>query len=143
MLLMPSPRTPHQAWPELLTISSYAFFRKFYRFTVKSTIHFELILAEGMRLRWRVVLWASAHNVRLFPRYLFKKTSLPPLRGNFRGAWVAQSVQRPTSARVMISRFVGSSPVSGSALTARSPEPASDSVSPSLPLPCSLAPSQK
>ena len=46
--------------------------------------------------------------------------------------WVAQSVKRPTSAQVMISQSVGSSPVSGSVLTARSLEPVSDSVSPSL-----------
>ena len=52
-----------------------------------------------------------------------------------RGAWVAQSVKRPTSAQVMILRFVGSSPASGSVLTAQSLEPASDSVSPSLPAP--------
>ena len=49
-----------------------------------------------------------------------------------RGAWVAQSVGCPTSAQVMISRSVSSNPVSGSVLTARSPEPVSDSVSPSL-----------
>ena len=48
------------------------------------------------------------------------------------GAWVAQSVKRPTSAQVMICRSVGSSPASGSVLTARNLEPASDSVSPSL-----------
>ena len=48
------------------------------------------------------------------------------------GAWVAQSVTRPTSAQVMISRSVGSSPVSGSVLTAQSLEPVSDSVSPSF-----------
>ena len=48
------------------------------------------------------------------------------------GTWVAQSVKRPTSAQVMISQFVNSSPVSGSVLTAHSLEPASDSVSPSL-----------
>ncbi|XP_044899138.1 E3 ubiquitin-protein ligase LRSAM1 isoform X4 [Felis catus] len=48
------------------------------------------------------------------------------------GAWVAQSVQRLTSAQVMISRFVSSSPVSGSVLIARSLEPVSDSVAPSL-----------
>ena len=47
-------------------------------------------------------------------------------------AWVAQSVKRPTSAQVMISQFVSSSPASGSVLTAQSLEPASDSVSPSL-----------
>ena len=38
-----------------------------------------------------------------------------------RGAWVAQSVERPTSAQVMISRSVSSSPASGSVLTAWSP----------------------
>ena len=48
-----------------------------------------------------------------------------------RGAWVAQSAKRPTSAQVMISWFVGSSPVSGSVLIAQSLEPALDSVSPS------------
>ena len=51
------------------------------------------------------------------------------------GAWVAQSVKHLTSAQVMISQFVSSSPVSGSVLTAQSPEPASDSVSPSLSAP--------
>ena len=48
------------------------------------------------------------------------------------GAWVAQSVKHPTSAQVMISRSVSSSPASGFVLTAQSLEPASDSVSPSL-----------
>ena len=45
---------------------------------------------------------------------------------------MAQLVQHPTSAQIMISQFVSSSPVSGSVLTAQSLEPASDSVSPSL-----------
>ena len=49
-----------------------------------------------------------------------------------RGAWVAQSVERPTSAQVMISRSVSLSPMSGSVLTTQILEPASDSVSPSL-----------
>ena len=48
---------------------------------------------------------------------------------------MAQSVERPTSAQVTISRFVGSSPAAGSAPTARSLEPAWDSVSPSLSAP--------
>ena len=48
------------------------------------------------------------------------------------GAWVAQSVKRPTLAQVMISQSVSSSPASGSVLTAQSLEPALDSVSPSL-----------
>ena len=48
------------------------------------------------------------------------------------GAWVAQLVKPPTSALVMISHLVGSSPTSGSVLIAQSPEPASDSVCVSL-----------
>ena len=44
---------------------------------------------------------------------------------------MAQSVRRP-SAQVVISRSVGSSPASGSGLTAQSLEPVLDSVSPSL-----------
>ena len=52
-----------------------------------------------------------------------------------RGAWVACSVKRPTSAQVMISPSVNSSPASGSVLTARSLEPVSDAVSPSLSAP--------
>ena len=50
-------------------------------------------------------------------------------------AWVAQSVERPTSVQVMISRFVSSGPASGSVLTAQSLEPASGSVSPSVSAP--------
>ena len=45
---------------------------------------------------------------------------------------MAQSLERPTSAQVTISRSVSSSPASGSVLTAQSLEPVSDSVSPSL-----------
>ena len=45
---------------------------------------------------------------------------------------VAQSVEHPTLAQVMISWFVGSSPELGSVLTAQSLEPASDTVSLSL-----------
>ena len=49
-----------------------------------------------------------------------------------RGAWGAQSVERPTWAQVTISRLVSSSPASGSVLTAQSLEPALGSVSRSL-----------
>ena len=48
---------------------------------------------------------------------------------------MAQSVKHPTLAEVMILQCVGSSPAPGSVLTARSLEPASDSVSPSLSAP--------
>ena len=44
------------------------------------------------------------------------------LKKQYRGAWVAQSVKHPTSAQVMISQFVSSSPASGSVLTAQSLE---------------------
>ena len=54
------------------------------------------------------------------------------------GAWMAQSVERPTSAQIMISQFVSSSPASGSVLTAQSLEPAWDSMSPSLSAPTLL-----
>ena len=55
------------------------------------------------------------------------------------GARVARSVGRPTSAQVTVPRSVSSSPTSGSVPTARSPEPASDSASPSLSAPPLLA----
>ena len=51
------------------------------------------------------------------------------------GAWVAQSVERSTSAQVMISQFVSLSPALSSVLTAQSLEPALDSVSLSLSAP--------
>ena len=53
-------------------------------------------------------------------------------KGTERGTWVAQSVKQPTSAQIMISLSMSSSPVSGSVLTAQSLDPVSDSVSPSL-----------
>ena len=67
-------------------------------------------------LKWWIYLQES------FPRMAIK---IPK-----RGTWVAQSVERPTSAQVLISRFVSSSPALGSVLTAQSLERASDSVSP-------------
>ena len=63
------------------------------------------------------------------------------------GAWVAQLVRLLTWTRVMISQLRSLSPMSGSVLTARSLEPASDSVSPFLSAPpllmLCLSPSQK
>ena len=75
--------------------------------------------------------------------FLVSPSQLPfsQLRRRGRGAWVAQSVEGPTWAQVMVSWCMGSSPVSGSVLTAQSLEPVSDSVSPSLALtlPCSCS----
>ena len=57
------------------------------------------------------------------------------LKKKSRDTWVAQSVKHLTSAQVVISWFVSSSPMLGSVLTAQSLEPASNSVSPSLSIP--------
>ena len=65
--------------------------------------------------------------------------SFLPQNTGFRGTWVAQSGKHQTLAQVMISQFVGLSPMSGSVLTAQSLEAAltfSLSLSLSLPLPC-------
>ena len=48
---------------------------------------------------------------------------------------MAQLIEHLTSAWVMTSQFMGSSPTLGSVLTAQSLEPASDSVSPPLSAP--------
>ena len=75
--------------------------------------------------------WPTSNNFRDKP----EGRAALALKIDLRGAWVARSVKRPTSAQVMISRSVGSSPASGSVLTAQSLEPVSDSVSPSLSAP--------
>ena len=66
------------------------------------------------------------------PRFTLLKTLKTECPG---GSGGAQAGERPTSAQVTISQSVGSSPVSGSVLTARSLEPGPDSVSPSLSAP--------
>ena len=71
------------------------------------------------------ILHAVSHLILIKPYFSIKKNL-------FGGALVAQSVKHLTSAQVMISWFVSSSPVSGSVLTIQSLEPTSDSVSPSL-----------
>ena len=63
------------------------------------------------------------------------QSHLPAKAIGHRGAWVAQSVKRSTLAQVMILQSMGSSPASGSVLTAQALEPASDSVSPSFSAP--------
>ena len=78
------------------------------------------------------------------------RISMLVLRQNsflFGGRLGGSVCKHPTSTQVMISQLVGSSPASGSGLTAQSLEPASDSVSPSLSAPplltICLSPSQK
>ena len=89
------------------------------------------------------------HNALANLRGTPKQVQLEPVdagyfrNGDFRGAWVAQSVKTPTSAQVMISRLMSLSPMSGSVLIAQSMEPASGSVSPSLSAPPPLVQSQK
>ena len=95
------------------------------------------------RPRWGTCSWSGcqqylssiqSHNIMVYVLYCFKV--------NYRGTWVAQYVKRLTLPQVTISRFMSSSPASGSVLTAQSLKPVSDSVSPSfsllLPL-CSLS----
>ena len=65
-----------------------------------------------------------------------KKNALIPLKIPL-GAPVAQLVECPTSAQIMILWFVSLSPASGSVLTTQSLEPALDSVCLSLFLPSS------
>ena len=55
----------------------------------------------SFKLRW---IFSLLYLLRL----IFKNSM-------FWGAWVVKSVECPTSAQVMISHFVGSSPMSGSA----------------------------
>ena len=72
------------------------------------------------------------HILRNFHKTLgwFKKNKF-----YFGGAWVAQSVKCLTLAQVTIWQFVSLSPASGFVLTAQNPEPALDSLSPSLSAP--------
>ena len=87
-----------------------------------------------MRLRdpefVKVAQYVSGGNEFLTSTNLFKSLSSW-------GACTPQLVRPSALARVVISRFVSSSLMLGSGLTAQSLEAASDSVSPSLPLPCS------
>ena len=71
-------------------------------------------------------------SARKYPCLLVPRMDCGVRNHKDRGAWMAQSVKPPTSAQVMISRSVSSSPASGSVLTAQSLEPVSDSVFPSL-----------
>ena len=61
--------------------------------------------------------WSGDHAVRTSAVDIPHQVKAAPSWG----PWVAQSDKRPTSARVMISRFVSSSPTLGSVLMAQSP----------------------
>ena len=86
-----------------------------------------------MELLYHCVLTGLGHGLWQ-TEFVHRLPALLPLLGKtyFRGAWVAQSVERPTLAQVMISWFVGSNPESGSVLTVWSLESVSDPLSPSL-----------
>ena len=74
----------------------------------------------------KLLLWEHWTQEKYEPEYFLSWRSLRV--EEMWGAWVAQSVRRPTSARVVISWFVSLSPALGSVLTAQSLESASDSV---------------
>ena len=67
--------------------------------------------------------WASAMTTIYTSERLNADLQSHHRKEMLEGAWVAQSVKRPASAQVMISRSVGLSPTSGSVLTAQSLEP--------------------
>ena len=103
-------------------------------------------LLPAARSHWLSMAWDSgqAHPACLTPppKAAFELwdycwTARAPVRNGLHtgGTRAAQSVERQTSAQVMISQFVSSSPASGSVLTAQSLGPASDSVYPSLSVP--------
>ena len=106
----------------------------------------------GTRTSVLFTLSNSSHMLVLVKQaegvHITKNCGWPPREGQQEtgpwGTWVAQLVKHPTLAQVMISWFVNSSPTSDSVLTARSLEPALDSVCVSfslsipLPLPFSL-----
>ena len=78
---------------------------------------------------------------------LYTKNSIAFKKNLSRGRLGGSVIKGPTSAQVMISRCMGSSPTLGTVLIAQSLEPASDSVSPSFSAPAlltlSLSVSQK
>ena len=76
-----------------------------------------------------ILSWAQFN--KHFMRAFYKADTVLKLEIQW-GPWVAQSIERPTSAQVMISQSMSSSPTSDSVLTAQSLEPAADSVSLSL-----------
>ena len=117
------------------------------QFTLLYCVEKDLCVSESawfkhtFRDRLHVSRSPESHSEHVcFHQLGFKATTASYLMGSLRnsqkfslrGAWVAQSVKCPTSAPVKISRFMRSSPASGSVLTAQSLEPASDSVSPSV-----------
>ena len=70
------------------------------------------------------------HNIDIY--FLIETNQYKHKDMQERGTWVPRLVKCQTSPKVMISRFMGSRPPSGSVLTAQSLEPVSHSVSPSL-----------
>ena len=99
----------------------------------KNLIYSQSILVKKVLQRFPSCITQSIHRGLIYEWRSLVQSSLLKLVN--KGIWVAQSVECPTLAPVMISWFVGLSPASGSLLTAQSLEPASDSVSPSLSAP--------
>ena len=98
-----------------------------------------LLLLGSFCLRGRVAFLRAvpvpSDPSRCPPPLITSSWSFSFLNSNLGGARVAPSAKHPTSAQVVMSRSVGSSPASGSVLTAQGMDPASDSVSPCLSAP--------
>ena len=71
---------------------------------------------------WFLQISSCARKKCYLQMLWFLRLILLLLKFNLRGTWVAQSVRCLTSVQVMISQFMGSSPTSGSVLTAQSLE---------------------
>ena len=84
-------------------------------------------------------IWQMEENLWLITDRPIASLFRSPFKTSCTLRCLGDSVECPISAQVTILWFVSSSPASGSVLTVQSLEPASDSVSPSLPAPLPLA----
>ena len=79
----------------------------------------------GHLMGWALgVAWTNL-TINFIKQQQQKKNFAIINKSPYGGAWVTRLIKRLTSAQVMISRFVGLSPVSGAVLTAQSLGPAS------------------
>ena len=89
-----------------------------------------LVITPAHSLQDLALCWEASHTSPC----IILRNKTPKPENETRGIWVAQLDKHLTSAQVMISGFLDSSPALGSVLTAQSLEPALDPLSLSLSL---------